>query len=242
MNSTDRLSKLDSPTRIPLNSTPSPRDIEGKTERPTTTEEETEDTVVTEMATTTREVAKMELTQSREETPMTTPITRVETREEEETMTIMIMMIMVIMMMKVTITTKKEVVTAPEEAISQEVVIEEVTKRTSTPEVEINLVTSLEIETRTTGRRTLKRDLNQSQPKLKRKREFFTSTTCHTLLMRTASPKLSRNLEPLRRFQLVTEETVDHRVMPPYSSRPRMVLPKPSKTSTVRKLMEEPSR
>lgn len=148
--------------------------------KPTTTEVETEDMVVTEMVTNPEEV-KMELIQSKEEIPTTTPAptTRAETREEEETMTTMIMMIMVIMMMKL-ITTAREVAMVPEavtEAATTNVAaIEEVTTKTS-KEVARNPVASLEIETRATGRRTSKRDLNQSQLKPRKKREFFTSTT-----------------------------------------------------------------
>jgi len=144
--------------------------------KPTTTEVETEDMVVTEMVTNPEEV-KMELIQSKEEIPTTTPAptTRAETREEEETMTTMIMMIMVIMMMKL-ITTAREVAMVPEAATTNVAAIEEVTTKTS-KEVARNPVASLEIETRATGRRTSKRDLNQSQLKPRKKREFFTSTT-----------------------------------------------------------------
>jgi len=207
-------------------------------EKPITIEEEIEDMVATETAT--LEEAKMELIQSREETLMTTPTIRVATREEEEMMTTMTMMIMVIMITK--LTTKEVVVMVLEAAITNVVAIEEVTKKTSDPEVEKDLVATLEIKTRVIGRETTKTNLDQSQLKLRMKKEFFTLTTFLTLPMSKALPKLSRNLELLKKFPLVTEEMVDHKVMPLCSSRPRMVPPKLSVTSMVRKLMVEPSR
>jgi len=208
--------------------------------KPITIEVETEDMVAIETAT--QEEAKMELIQSREETLMTTPTISLAlaTREEEEMMTTMTMMIMVIMITK--LTTREVVVMVLEAAITNAVAIEEVTKKTSEPEVEKDPVDTLEIKTRVTGRETTKTNLDQSQLKLRMKKEFFTLTTFLTLPMSKALPKLSRNLELLKKFPLVTEEMVDHKVMPLFSSRPRMVPPKLSVTSMVRKLMVEPSR
>jgi len=208
--------------------------------KPITIEVETEDMVAIETAT--QEEAKMELIQSREETLMTTPTISLAlaTREEEEMMTTMTMMIMVIMITK--LTTREVVVMVLEAAITNAVAIEEVTKKTSDPEVEKDPVDTLEIKTRVTGRETTKTNLDQSQLKLRMKKEFFTLTTFLTLPMSKALPKLSRNLELLKKFPLVTEEMVDHKVMPLFSSRPRMVPPKLSVTSMVRKLMVEPSR
>jgi len=208
--------------------------------KPITIEVETEDMVAIETAT--QEEAKMELIQSREETLMTTPTISLAlaTREEEEMMTTMTMMIMVIMITK--LTTREVVVMVLEAAITNAVAIEEVTKKTSDPEVEKDPVATLEIKTRVTGRETTKTNLDQSQLKLRMKKEFFTLTTFLTLPMSKALPKLSRNLELLKKFPLVTEEMVDHKVMPLFSSRPRMVPPKLSVTSMVRKLMVEPSR
>jgi len=208
--------------------------------KPITIEVETEDMVAIETAT--QEEAKMELIQSREETLMTTPTISLAlaTREEEEMMTTMTMMIMVIMITK--LTTREVVVMVLEAAITNAVAIEEVTKKTSEPEAEKDPVATLEIKTRVTGRETTKTNLDQSQLKLRMKKEFFTLTTFLTLPMSKALPKLSRNLELLKKFPLVTEEMVDHKVMPLFSSRPRMVPPKLSVTSMVRKLMVEPSR
>jgi len=208
--------------------------------KPITIEVETEDMVAIETAT--QEEAKMELIQSREETLMTTPTISLAlaTREEEEMKTTMTMMIMVIMITK--LTTREVVVMVLEAAITNAVAIEEVTKKTSEPEVEKDPVATLEIKTRVTGRETTKTNLDQSQLKLRMKKEFFTLTTFLTLPMSKALPKLSRNLELLKKFPLVTEEMVDHKVMPLFSSRPRMVPPKLSVTSMVRKLMVEPSR